>query len=98
MASSTRRAVSAGVGGRGFGLGLLGARTASIGLNGIQPHGNAELHAADSTAWIRHTVAAASGRQTCGRHPADWQSCSPTVLWSIKVRLPQRFLYCRSFL
>ena len=56
---------------RRHGATVVGANLQETVFRSIFSHRNAELHAADSTAWIRHTVAAASGRQTCGRQPAD---------------------------
>jgi hypothetical protein len=64
-AAATIRAASSGLGGSGFGAGIRGFCTATIGLTGTHPHRTAAAYALLSTAWHCRIDDAASGRQTC---------------------------------
>lgn len=59
QAVSTMRAIWVLVGGRGCGRIVDGGRTNGIGLNSIQPHRTAALHAPERITWIDRTLDAA---------------------------------------
>ena len=86
-------------GGRGCGRRLAGGFTEGIGLNPIQPHRTAALHAPERIACNDRTLDAAYGLQTCTMETLVRQSCESSVTSCSTNGLPEQSdLHLRSWL